>query len=196
MEIKNTLYITNRRSWRKWLAKNHKTESEIWLIYYRKESGKPRISYDDAVLEALCYGWIDGIIKKIDKDSFAQRFSPRRPKSTLSQMNKERLYELIKENKITKYGLEAVAHVFNPKTEDANNLIIPPNIYKALKTNKDAWRYFQKMPLSYRRIRIAHIENRKRHDIDMYKKSLNHFIKMTAQNKRIGFVKERRDVTI
>jgi uncharacterized protein YdeI (YjbR/CyaY-like superfamily) len=194
MEIKNTLYITNRRSWRKWLAKNHKTASEIWLIYYRKESGKPRISYDDAVLEALCYGWIDSIIKKIDKDSFAQRFSPRRSNSVLSQMNKERLYELIKEKKITKYGLEAVAHAFNPKLKETN--IIPPDIYRALKTNKDAWKYFQKMPPSYRRIRIVYIENRKKNGMDMYKKSLNHFIKMTAQNKRIGSVKERRDVAI
>src|SRR4030042_6007707 len=117
MEIKNKLYVTNRKDWRKWLAKNHKKQNEIWLIYYRKETGKSRIPYDDAVLEALCYGWIDSTVKKINAERFAQRFSPRRPTSVLSQMNKERIRELIKEKKMTKWGLEAIAHVFNPKTD-------------------------------------------------------------------------------
>src|SRR3972149_11371742 len=117
MEIKNKLYVTNRKEWRKWLAKNHKNQKEIWLIYYRKETGKPRIPYDDAVLEALCYGWIDSIVKKIDNERFVQRFSPRKSTSILSQMNKERIRELIEEKKMTKWGLDAIAHVFNPKTD-------------------------------------------------------------------------------
>ncbi len=193
MEIKNTLYVKNRKDWRKWLAKNHKKEKEVWLIYYRKETKKPRISYDDAVSEALCYGWIDSIIKKIDDKTFAQRFSKRKPKSELSQMNKERIYELIKENKMTRWGLESVAHVFNPKTDDPQDFIIPAEILKALQADKDAWNYFQKMPLSYQHIRIAYIESRKKHGMIAYEKSLTHFIKITAQNKRIGFVRERRD---
>jgi uncharacterized protein YdeI (YjbR/CyaY-like superfamily) len=196
MEITNTLYITNRKDWRKWLTKNHKTQKEIWLIYYRKETGKLRIPYDDAVLEALCYGWIDSTIKKIDAERFAQRFSPRSPKSKLSQMNKERIRELIKEKKITKWGLKAVAHVFNSKTDEPDNFIIPPEIIKALKTNKNAWKYFQKMPSPYQHVRIAYIESYKRHNIDIYKKTLAYFIKMTAKNKRIGFVRERRDAII
>jgi len=195
MEIKNTLYVTNRKNWRKWLSKNHNNEKEVWLIYYRKETGKPRISYDDAVLEALCFGWIDSTVKKIDKERFAQRFSPRKPRSSLSQMNRERISELIKEKKMTKWGLKAIAHIFNPKKVETNKVAIPPDIYKALRTNKDAWKHFQKMPLSYKRIRIAYIEARKRHGMDIFKKSLDHFMKITAQNKRIGFVRERRDAT-
>jgi uncharacterized protein YdeI (YjbR/CyaY-like superfamily) len=191
MEITKTLYLTNRKDWRKWLAKNHKTEKDIWLIYYRKETGKPRIPYDDAVLEALCYGWIDSIVKKIDKEIFVQRFSPRRSNSILSQLNKERIRELIKEKKMTKYGLEAISHVFDPKTDNPNNFVIPPKIMKALKANKDAWKYFQKMPPSYQRIRIAYIDNYSKYE-DIYKKKLDYFIKMTAQNKRIGFVRERK----
>ena len=194
MEIKNKLYITTRQDWRKWLSKNHKKEKEIWLIYYRKETGKSRISYDDAVLEALCYGWIDSTVKKINKESFAQRFSPRSPKSNLSQMNKERIRDLIKEKKMTKWGLKAVSHLFNSKTDDPNNFVIPLEIIKELKANKDAWKYFQKMSSSYQRIRIAYIDGYKQRDVDMYKKSLAYFIKMTAKNKKIGFVKERRDI--
>jgi len=196
VEIKNTLYITNRKDWRKWLSKNHKNQKEIWLIYYRKETGKLRIPYDDAVMEALCYGWIDSTVKKIDNERFAQRFSWRRPTSVLSQMNKERIRELIKRKKMTKWGLEAVAHVFNPKTDRTEKFNIPPDILKALKENKDAWKYFQKMPAPYQRIRIAYIRNYRHSRIDMYKKKLAYFIKMTAQNKRIGFVRERRNITI
>jgi uncharacterized protein YdeI (YjbR/CyaY-like superfamily) len=193
MEIKKTLYVTNRKDWRKWLIKNHKSEKEIWLVYYRKATGKPRIPYDDAVLEALAYGWIDSIIKKIDEESFAQRFSPRRKNSILSQMNKERIRELMKEKRMTKVGLKALAHVFNPKTDKTEKLIIPNDILKKLKTNKNAWKHFQKMPLPYKRIRISYISDCKIKGLNIYKKSLFHFIKMTAQNKRIGFVKERKE---
>jgi len=79
MNIGKSLYVTTRRAWRVWLSNYHKSDPEIWLIYYRKDSGKPRISYDDAVLEALAYGWIDSIEKSVDSERFAQRFSPRIP---------------------------------------------------------------------------------------------------------------------
>jgi uncharacterized protein YdeI (YjbR/CyaY-like superfamily) len=100
MNLGKTLYITNRKDWHSWLQKNHNKEKEIWLIYYRKSSNKPRILYNSAVEEALCYGWIDSIIKNIDKEKFAQRFSPRKPKSILSEMNAERIRRLIKQKKM------------------------------------------------------------------------------------------------
>jgi len=191
MKIAETLYVTKRKDWRKWLAKNHKSQKEIWLIFYRKETGKPRIPYDHAVLEALAYGWIDSTAKKVDNECFAQRFTPRRPTSVLSQMNKERIRELITEKKMTKYGLKAIAHVFNPKTDKVDKFVIPEGILSALKENKDAWKNFQKTSPAYQRIRVMYIERRKRQSIGEYKKSLAYFIKMMAQNKRVGFVKER-----
>jgi uncharacterized protein YdeI (YjbR/CyaY-like superfamily) len=192
MDIGKTLYVTERRSWRKWLFKNHGKEKEIWLIFYKKTSGKPRISYDDAVLEALAYGWIDSIVKKIDEASFAQRFSPRKSSSVLSQMNKERVRELIIERKITKAGLDAIAHVLDPANDKKEKFVIPVGILNAVKKNKECWKNYQKLPESYKRIRVAYIENRKRHSIGMYQKALANFVKMTAQGKRIGYVKERR----
>ncbi len=191
MDIGDTLYVTTRAKWRAWLAKNHKTAKDIWLIFYKKSSGKPRISYDDAVLEALAYGWIDSIVKGMDESRFVQRFSPRKPTSILSQMNKERIRELIKEGKMTGAGLRALAHVYDPDTDKKEAFSIPAGIYRALKANDEAWRHFQKFPESYKRIRIEYIESRKRHGVAMYTKALKHFIKMTARNKRIGFVKER-----
>lgn len=191
MKIGNTLYVTKRSVWRKWLEKNHATAPDIWLIFYKKDSGKPRIPYDDAVLEALAYGWIDSIVKRVDDTSFAQRFSPRRPTSVLSQMNKERIRELIKEGKMTDAGLRALAHVYNPHTDKKEPFTVPDGILRALKANKIAWQNFQKFPMPYKRVRVEYIESRKRHGIAAYTKSLKHFVTMTAQNKRFGFVKER-----
>jgi len=190
MDIGKTLYVTDRKSWRSWLAKNHDKAREIWLIYYRKETGKPRISYNDAVEEALCYGWIDSIVKKLDDERFAQRFSPRKKSSGLSQANRERIIKLIAQKKMTKAGLDAVAHVFKPDTGTVEEPDIPPDILQALKDNEEAWVNFQKFPLSYQKIRIAYIDSRRRHSREMFEKSLKHFIRMTALNKRIGFMRE------
>lgn len=190
MQIGKILYLTKRSEWRKWLSKNHSTEPDIWLLFYSKSSGKPRLSYDDAVLEALCFGWIDSILKKVDTDSFAQRFSPRKKTSVLSQMNKERVRELIKKGKMTKVGLTAIAHAFNPKTDIEDEFTIPIGILKALKNNAKAWENFQKMPGSYQRIRVAYIESRKRHSTGMYIKALNNFIHATEKGKMIGISKK------
>jgi len=190
MLLGKTFYASSRNEWRKWLTEHYDSEPEIWLIYYRKVSGKPRLSYDDAVLEALCFGWIDSTVKRVDDERFAQRFSPRKSTSTLSQMNKERIDELIKNRLITKAGLQAIVHVYNPNSDHVK-FVIPDEILSALKANPEAWKYFQMMPKSYQRIRIAYIKSRKRHGLEMYQKALNHFIKITAQNKKIGFVKER-----
>ena len=190
MLLGKTFYTSSRNEWRKWLTEHYDSEPEIWLIYYRKDSGKPRLSYDDAVLEALCFGWIDSTLKRVDDERFAQRFSPRKPTSTLSQMNRERIDELIKNKLMTKTGLQAIAHAYNPNSAHVK-FVIPDEILGALKANPDAWKYFQMMPKTYQRIRIAYIKSRKRHGLEMYQKSLHHFIKITAQNKKIGFIKER-----
>jgi uncharacterized protein YdeI (YjbR/CyaY-like superfamily) len=96
--VKNekTIYVTDRNAWRAWLAEHYDKEKEVWLIFPKKASGKPRIPYNDAVEEALCFGWIDSTAKRIDENSYAQRFSPRKPKSKYSQSNKERLRELVR----------------------------------------------------------------------------------------------------
>lgn len=100
LEKSKLLYLTNRKEWRDWLKKHHKSEKEVWLVYYKKHTGKPRILYNDAVEEALCFGWIDSTVKRIDQDRFAQRFSLRNPKSAHSQANKERLGELVKQGQV------------------------------------------------------------------------------------------------
>ncbi len=189
MELGKTLYLAERAQWRSWLAKNHNKKKEIWLIYYRKSSGKPRLSYNDAVEEALCYGWIDSIQKGIDSEKFAQRFTPRKPRSSLSEANKERIRKLIKEGKMTKAGLEAVSGSYDAKKDLADNWSIAPDILEALKADALAWKNFQRMPEGYRKVRIGFIESRRRHGDEMFQRSLRHFIKMTSKNEKFGIMK-------
>lgn len=189
MDIGTTLYVTTRTKWRAWLKKHHATAKDIWLIYYRKSSGKPRISYNEAVEEALCYGWIDSIEKGIDEERFAQRFSPRKPTSNLSPSNKERLLRLIAQKKMTKAGLDAVAHAFTLKSKE-EKLVVPADIENAIRANKEAWKHYQTLPESYKRIRIAYIEHARSRGKEEFEKRLNNFITKTAKNKRFGFIQE------
>jgi len=190
MKLGETLYVTNKRIWRSWLAKHYKSKSEIWLVYYKKHTGKLRISYNDAVDEALCYGWIDSTVKSIDDGRFAQRFTPRRNKSVLSQMNKERVRKLITQKRMTKAGIEAIVHVFNPSTDVARKPNISLDVRKALKVNPKAWQNFQRFPESYQRMRLAYIESQKKHNQSQYEAALRNLVKMSAQNKRFGLIHE------
>ncbi len=177
-----TLCVRDRHGWRSWLKKYHDSKKEIWLIYYRKSSGMPRIPYNDAVEEALCYGWIDSIIKSIDKERFAQRFTPRRLGSPISEMNKERVRRLIKKKRMTVTGLNAISFDKNEK------FIIAPDILKALKANEQAWKNFQNFSEGYKRVRVGYIESRRHQGQKMFQRSLDNFLKMTEKNKKYGMV--------
>jgi uncharacterized protein YdeI (YjbR/CyaY-like superfamily) len=104
MEIGETLYVTNRDDFRKWLIPNHKVKKEIWLIQYKKATRKPSINYIEAVEEAICFGWIDGFEKGMDAERYATRFSPRRPKSNWTNTNKDRARKMITECRMTPAG--------------------------------------------------------------------------------------------
>lgn len=108
MEIGETLYVTTGDEFRKWLLKNHRTRKEIWLVQYKKATKKPSINYVDAVEEALCFGWIDGLEKSMDAERYALRFSPRRPKSNWTNTNKERARKMIAEGRMTPAGRAAL----------------------------------------------------------------------------------------
>ncbi|MGZ9166796.1 MAG: YdeI/OmpD-associated family protein [Anaerolineales bacterium] len=180
MEITTTLHVTDRKDWRNWLREHYKTEKEIWLVYYKKATGNPRIEYNDAVEEALCFGWIDSTLKTLDKDRSAQRFSPRKLKSGYSPANKERLRKLLKQRKVIKEVRETLGDIANEKFK------IPKDILKEIKASKEAWKHFQKFSDAYKRIRIGFIDGA-RNRPEEFKKRLRYFIKMTAKNKQYGF---------
>ena len=108
MEIGETLYVTTGEDFRKWLEENHASKKEIWLIQYKKATKKPSIPYVEAVEEALCFGWIDGLEKSMDTERYALRFSPRRPKSNWTETNKERARRLIAQGRMRPAGFAAL----------------------------------------------------------------------------------------
>jgi len=175
-----TFYTASRATWRSWLKKHCKTEKEIWLVYYRKGATKPRIAYNDAVEEALCFGWIDSTVRKIDGQRFAQRFTPRRPGSTFSQPNKERLHRLIKQGKVAK-GVLALLGSFS-----ARNYAFPAGILDALKADPRVWKNFKAFSDSYKRIRVAYVEDAKARP-EEFRRRLRNLIKKTGENKKFGF---------
>lgn len=185
MEIGKTLLVTTRKAWRTWLSKNHLRQREIWLVYPLKQTGNSRIPYNDAVEEALCFGWIDSIIKKLDAGHVAQRFSPRRSaQSDLSETNKERVRRLIRAGMMTPAGLAKIQDRMDEP------FIIPADILRLLKKDATAWKNFQAFPEWYQRIRIGWIEaTRQQGRVAEFEKRLAYFLRMTAQNKRFGMVK-------
>ncbi len=114
MEIGETLLVNSRQEWREWLAQHHADRKEIWLIYYKKTSGKTGITYEESVEEALSFGWIDGANKGIDQKTYAGRFTPRRPKSPWSDSNRERVARLLREGRMTAAGLAVLPADLRP----------------------------------------------------------------------------------
>ena len=174
------LHFTDRKKWRVWLKKNYKSRDEIWLVYAKKHTGKPRISYNDAVEEALCFGWIDSIVRTIDKDRFTQRFSVRKSKSSYSQPNRERLRALVAKGKVMPEVLENLPDL----SEDAFE--IAPDILEAIKANQQAWKNFQGFSNPYIRIRIAYIDAGRARP-EEFEKRLANFISKTEKNVQIGY---------
>jgi uncharacterized protein YdeI (YjbR/CyaY-like superfamily) len=105
VEVGETLLVDTRKAWRAWLARHHQAETEIWLISFKKGTGKRSLDYESAVEEALCYGWIDGQAKTIDAERYATRFTPRRPRSNWSESNRARVRDLLEAGKMTRAGL-------------------------------------------------------------------------------------------
>lgn len=181
MQITETLFVTTRDEWRKWLLENHATKTEIWLISYPKNSNQPSIRYLDAVEEALCFGWIDGIAKKIDAERSAQRFTPRRAKSNWTELNKERAKRLIQNGKMTEAGLKVLPDL-SPQA-----FKIPSDILEALQADIQTWNNFQQFPEVYQRIRIGYIEEVRKQPKE-FQKRLDNFLKKTRENKLFGTI--------
>lgn len=180
MEISNTFYTADRAQWRQWLEENYQTAPEIWLVYPLKHSGLPRIPYNDAVEEALCFGWIDSTNKKLDDGRNAQRFTPRKPRSGYSQTNIERLRRLVDQGKVQPEIVASLGDLLEQPFK------IPADIEAALRANQTAWENFQRYSPSYQRIRIAYVDSGRRRPGE-FEKRLNHLLKMTEQNKQFGF---------
>ena len=186
--MRKTLYVTNRDEWRAWLTKHYESETEVWLIFYKKHTGRPRISYDHAVEEALCFGWIDSIVKSMDEERFAQKFTPRRDSSRWSAVNKGRLRKLIREGRMTEAGLAkvdpAALREKATATSSEEDVGLPRVVEQALKVNAKAWENFRKLAPSYRRHYVGWIMHAKKEETR--ERRLREAISLLEQNKKLG----------
>lgn len=180
MEPLKTFYTSDRQKWREWLSENFEKEKEIWFVFPMKNSGEKGVSYNDAVEEALCFGWIDSTVKNFDSSHRIQRFSPRRKGSEYSRANIERLIWLesmgLIHPKVRPFVIDIIEAPY----------IFPEDILEALRQEKRVWENYGKFSEPYKRIRIAYIDAARKRP-DEFKKRLENFIAKTRENKLIGY---------
>ncbi|MCR5207082.1 MAG: YdeI/OmpD-associated family protein [Eubacterium sp.] len=178
MEVNNTFYTDSRAEWRAWLSEHFETEKEIWFVFPVKDSGEAGVSYNDAVEEALCFGWIDSTARTLDEAHHIRRFTPRRKKSGYSQPNIERLIRLDGEGLIHPKIREEVKSVIEAP------FVFPEDILSEIEKDKTAWKNYLAFTEPYKRIRVAYIDAARKRP-DEFKKRLNSFIAKTRENKLI-----------
>jgi uncharacterized protein YdeI (YjbR/CyaY-like superfamily) len=187
-----TYYAKDRKTWRNWLEKNHAKSPGIWLVYYKKASGKPRVSYNDAVEEALCFGWIDSTVKFLDDDRYMQRFTPRKPKSGWSGTNKERIKKVTAAGLMNEAGLVKIEAAIKDGSWTSldkiyvppDQLLIPDELGKAFSRNKKAKINFENFPVFTRRQFLNWINTAKRPVTR--KARIKQAVLMSAANKKPG----------
>jgi uncharacterized protein YdeI (YjbR/CyaY-like superfamily) len=190
MEIKKTFTARNGAEWRAWLAANYAKEQEIWLVYFKAASGQTGIDYETSVEEALCYGWVDSLIQKIDEATYARKFNPRRKSSVWSASNKRRVEKLIAEERMTPFGLEK----YDPNARESTNetalkvmqseIPIHADILQVLKTNRQAWENFQKLAPAQQRRHIGWVVSGRK--VETQQKRLAEIINLLEKGQKLG----------
>lgn len=179
----------NRKKWRRWLEENHAKETVVWLVFLKKHTGKQNLSYNDAVEEALCFGWIDGIKRSVDEDRYMHRFTPRKMDSGWSRSNKERAQRMRKAGEMTPAGQEAIDRAkrngkwAEPVSTPAN-FSMPPELSERLKRSTKAATFFASLAPSYQRQYVAWIATAKRPETR--KRRLDEAIELLKRGEKLG----------
>ncbi len=184
----NPRYFKNVKEWHSWLEKNHDKEKEIWVIFYKKHTGKKGISYQEAVDEAICFGWIDGKLKRINNEKHKIRFSPRGEKSVWSKINKDKAEKLIKEGRMKDAGYKMIekakkAGLWQKAYTNKNLEKMPSDLKKALNKNKTALKNFNKFSNSYKNMFIGWVINAKKDDTR--KRRIQQVLKKSEKNMKL-----------
>jgi uncharacterized protein YdeI (YjbR/CyaY-like superfamily) len=187
MKITQTFTAPDRTAWHAWLADHGRNETEIWLIYHKAGTGKSGISYNDSLEEALCFGWVDSLIQKIDEEMYARKFTPRKAGSKWSELNKHLVAKLIREGRMTEAGLAKVdfpvseAPTTRPKRPE---LPLPDWLKAGLMGSPKAWENFQKLPASHQRSYIVWIADAKKEETRQ--RRIQEAIGRLEKNERLG----------
>lgn len=181
-----TFYAKDRAAWRQWLADNHASEKSVWLIIYKKDSGTPSVYYDEAVDEALCFGWIDSKANKGDNEHYFQFFAKRNPKSKWSRVNKDKVERLIAQGLMTNAGMKMIEFAKATGTwtalDEVENLILPDELQQAFNANEIAKAHWDNFPRSVKRGILEWISNAKRPETKQ--KRIEETVTLAAQNIR------------
>src|SRR5438874_10384034 len=175
------LDVQSREQWREWLRTHHDAESGIWLVFHKRRA---RVSYEDAVAEALCFGWIDSLVKRLDDDRYARKFTPRKPDSRWSTMNRRRYADLKARGLLEAPGLERAPTKRSGDAPRPSLAAIPTYIEKELKANARVWAFFEGLAPSCRRAYIGWIDSAKKEETK--EKRLREAIGMMAAGKKLG----------
>src|SRR5712692_1508587 len=179
-----TLEVRNRQEWRTWLGRNHASSPGVWLAFYKDHTGVKSIAYEDAVREALCFGWIDSLIKRLDDDRYARKFTPRQPTSRWSTINRRRYADLKARGLLAAPGLERAPTSRSGDAPRPSVPEMPSYIEKQFKANPRAWNYFEQLAPSYRRKYMGWIDSAKREETK--EKRLREAISLLAAGKKLG----------
>jgi uncharacterized protein YdeI (YjbR/CyaY-like superfamily) len=179
-----TVDLRTRQEWRDWLEVHHQSESEVWLIFHKQHTQIPAVAYDDAVEEALCFGWVDSLIRRLDDDRFARKFTPRKPDSAWSTINRRR-YDEMKAR-----GLLAPAGLDRPPTDRSGDAPrpsvteLPDYVEQALKSDEHARDIWQRLAPSHKRAYLAWIDSAKRDETKQ--RRLEQALRMISEGKKPG----------
>jgi uncharacterized protein YdeI (YjbR/CyaY-like superfamily) len=178
-----TLQVRDRRHWRAWLAKHHTSSPGVWLVFYKAHTSVKWIRYEDMVREALCFGWIDSLIKRLDDDRYAFKVTPRQPTSKWSEINRKRWAELKAAGRLTSAGLAAAPtnNTYAPRPTIPD---LPDYIAKALRANAKAWEVFRGLAPTHRRHFVGWIHTAKRPETR--ERRIRESIRLLAAGKKLG----------
>ncbi|WP_046759125.1 YdeI/OmpD-associated family protein [Kordia jejudonensis] len=184
MTVKDELYFKNTKEWREWLQKNHDTSTGIYLIFYKVSSATESMRWEEAVKEALCFGWIDSTVKKLDDERRRQYFCPRKPKSVWSKLNKSYIVQLTAENKMHESGTQKMIDAIKDGSwtalDDVENLVVPKDLQTAFDNSPKAFQNYQNFSPSYRKSYLYWLNQAKRETTR--KKRITEIIRFCAKN--------------
>jgi uncharacterized protein YdeI (YjbR/CyaY-like superfamily) len=178
------LHVRTRHEWRRWLSRHHDSESEIWLVFHKLQTGAASLSYDDAVEEAMCFGWIDSLVRRVDHARYARKFTPRKADSKWSTANRRRYADLKSRGALAPAGLKRSPTTRSGDAPRPELQEFPRYIQKTLQGNRLAWQNFQRLAPSYRRAYVGWIEAAKREETKQ--RRLREALGLLAAGKKLG----------